>query len=82
MTDRKIATIEDDFESFDLMGVEDIDAPSHEDDLTVDSSLIPTQTEPCPNRLCSAEAACIYEVSVGTEFRQCLDGCGVYALVE
>lgn len=81
MSDNDTFALEDDFESFDLMGIEDIDAPSHDDDLTVGSH-IPTHTEACPNRLCSADAACIYEVSVGTEFRQCLDGCGVYALVE
>lgn len=78
----KTKALADDFVSFDLMGIENIDAENHVDDLWVDGTLIPTHTEACPNSQCSADAAIIYEMSVGAEFRQCLDGCGVYQLVE
>lgn len=75
-------TVDEDFQSFDLMGVEDIDSPDHEDDMTVDLTLIPAMTEPCPNPECSAHAAVIYAVDLSREFRQCVDGCGVFMVLE
>lgn len=74
--------IEDDFIAFCDMGVENIDAPSHVDDFTVDPTLIPARTEPCPNPDCSAHAAILYAVELGKEFRQCVVGCGVFMVVE
>lgn len=74
--------IDNDHESFDLMGVEDIDAVSHVDDLTVDPTLIPAMTEPCPNPECSGHAAVIYAVELATEFRQCVLDCGVFMVLE
>lgn len=77
-----VANDEDDFESFDLMGVDDIDSPAHEDDMIVDLTLIPAMTEPCPNPECSADAAVIYAVDLLREFRQCVDGCGIFMVLE
>ena len=78
-----VAHDEDDFESFDMMGVADPDSPLHADDMVVDRTIIPTNTEPCPNcDECGSHAAMLFEVSIGQEFRQCLAGCGVFMVLE
>ena len=71
---------EDDFESFDMMGLDDCDSPLNVDDLSVDCTLIPALTEACPNDNCSEDAAMVYAVELGVEFRQCT--CGIYMLIE
>mgnify|MGYP003119535735 CR=1 FL=1 len=66
--------LDEDFESFDMMGVDCPDSDTHSDDMFVDNELISTHTEPCPK--CGEPAAILFEVSVAHEFRQCLIGCG------